>query len=262
MNKKIRKYLGGKLLFLRNWHWRLFHPEKVARMGLTLAIDPYVVPYYIAKKNTFKRILPVFNFFVGKNSTVVDVGASFGFYSLYSSKVSRAKKVIAFEPTSRSFRLFLKNIKENYLHNIAAHQLAIGEEEGEAKLYWDESCFGSNSLIRKSSRYELVKVMPLDKLVSRADFVKIDVEGAEYEVLQGMKRILSTSKPPLLLELSCRKEEIMRFLQAYDYRAVLSIGHNLLALHKKDQGKLAGLKQQLAEFGKKNPVKVTYYPFV
>ncbi len=249
--KRVRKYFGRKLLPFFNWHWQWFHPRTVGRMGMTLIIDPKVVPYYITRKNTFKRLLPLFDFFVDENSTVIDVGASFGFYSLYSAKISRAKKVIAFEPSGRSFRLLRRNIEENALPNIEAHQLAAGREEGEARLYLDENCQGGNSLLKKSrkksSRYELVKVIPLDKLVSQADLVKIDVEGAEYEVFQGMKKILSHSRPPVVFELSCRREEIFRFLGKLNYQPVLAIGHNVLALHQKDMGRLAELKRKLAE---------------
>ena len=96
--KKIKRFVSKRIVFpLATLKWKLFHPKILPRLGMKFIIDPQVVPYYITNKKTFQRLLPLFDFFVNENSIVLDIGASFGFYSIYSSKIRNAKKVIAFE---------------------------------------------------------------------------------------------------------------------------------------------------------------------
>ena len=83
-------------------------------------------------------LLPIFDYFVDEKSTVIDIGASFGFYSLYSSIIRKAEKVIAFEPTTRAYNLLIDNLHNNNVQNVESHRSAVGEIKCEAdlKLSW------------------------------------------------------------------------------------------------------------------------------
>jgi FkbM family methyltransferase len=221
---KLRKFIGKAYVPLASWIWQYIHPPFVRRFGVNFLVDSKVVPYYITRKSSFRRLLPIFDYYLSNGKTLIDIGASFGFYSLFSAK--KGAKVIAFEPTSRSCNLLLRNLRENGL-NIILHQVALGSLIGEAKLYHGR-CFGSNSL-NGSGRYEKVPIQVLDDYKLQPDLVKIDVEGRELDVLQGMKNTLK-GRPALLIEISQDYAAIKELLRKKKYSFVLSIGHNYLAM--------------------------------
>ena len=255
--KKIKRFVSKRIVFpLATLKWKVFHPKILPRLGMKFIIDPQVVPYYITNKKTFQRLLPLFDFFVNENSIVLDIGASFGFYSIYSSKIRNAKKVIAFEPTKRSYDLFLKNIDVNDARNIVVHRVAVGEEKKKAKLYYEKNCFGGNSLMGKGARYELVEVVPVDSLVPHADFIKMDVEGAEYDALMGMKQLLVQSKPPLIFESSRNDGHIRSLLASLGYIFPFAIGHNVLAVHHHDEDKINFLRKVYEDFQGKTGIRI------
>ncbi|MBI2573079.1 FkbM family methyltransferase [Candidatus Woesearchaeota archaeon] len=231
--KKVRSYLFHKIIFpSKTFFWKWIHPKTIKREGILFNIQPEIVPYYIYSKNTFSRLLPIFNQHVNSKSIVVDVGASFGFYSLYCAKHLQAQKVIAIEPTSKSFELLNKNIKDNQTTNIEPIRTAIGDTKGEVALYLDKTCFGNNSLSIKTDQSEMVSLNKLDDIIPHADFIKIDTEGFEYKVIQGMTRLLKESRPVLLLELGQDAAPINLLLQEQEYVATTKIGHNQLFLPK------------------------------
>ena len=238
-------------------YWKLSHPKSITRFGIKFKIDPWVVPYYITNKKSFLKLLPLFDFFVNEDSTVIDIGASFGFYSLYSSLIRKANAVIAFEPTSRAYTLLIDNIKNSNTNNINCYRCAVGDVNKKIKINYCSVGSGYSSIVEKSLNYDWVDMIRVDDVVSKADFVKIDVEGAEYYVLQGMKKILSNSQPAIVLELSHYEQEIKELLQSYGYQIVLSIGHNALALHEKDNFLLPELLSSIKEFEKVNKLKLS-----
>lgn len=130
--------------------------------------------------------------------TFVDVGANIGLYSVAAAQaVGPTGHVVAVEPTPRTAAVLRQNIQLNGLlesHDITVHECAVGAETGSASLALHASDSGHNSLFADSDTTGavVVDVVPLDDLVpagARVDIVKIDVEGAELAVLEGMRRI-------------------------------------------------------------------------
>jgi len=170
---------------------------------------------------------------IKKGMTVVDVGAFIGYYTLLAAKrVGSEGKVFAFEPYPPSFSLLLKNIQVNKWRNIQASQLAVSDSEGERKLNIpygpSNSSFGALPNIKDSIT---IKTVSLDSFlqVTDVDVIKIDVEGAELEVLRGMKKILAEGRPKIICEVHPRKisfldystKEISDFLKEYNYNTYL-----------------------------------------
>ena len=84
LNSTTRTFKRQLTDWITSTYWKMFHPRIVSRFGIKFKIDPQVVPYYIIRRKTFRSLLPVFDHYVTSNSIVLDIGASFGFYSLYS----------------------------------------------------------------------------------------------------------------------------------------------------------------------------------
>lgn len=135
--------------------------------------------------------------------TAVDIGAHVGYFTrIFSRAVGSSGKVYAFEPHPVNFGFLEKNVR--LLKNVVLVQAAATSRDCNIILY--ESSVGSGSHSTLSGRYPAsreigVKGVTLDSYFKnmRIDFMKIDVEGAELEVLEGAKSILSRSDAPGLV---------------------------------------------------------------
>lgn len=126
-----------------------------------------------------------------KGQIFVDVGANVGYYSVLASRLGA--KVIAFEPSKENRELLEKNIKENKCE-VEVRGQALSDKTETGFLYTNTTP-GQYSLIG-SGAGERVEATRLDDLgLPIADFYKIDVEGVERNVLEGMQGVLNTTKP-------------------------------------------------------------------
>jgi len=149
--------------------------------------------------------------YVRRDDTVWDIGANIGYVALCCAKqVGPSGRVIAFEPVPENAALLRRNVAENKLANIQVLEVAASESCGEAVIRIPEN-LATASLVwhrRNASATELViKTVVVDELVASGDiprpqFVKIDVEGAEGQVLLGMRRTVAAVKPVLFVECS------------------------------------------------------------
>lgn len=134
-----------------------------------------------------------------EGDTFVDVGAAFGRYTLPASmKVGTTGKVISIEPNYETFRLLCRNIFYNKLHNVFAFHVAAYSKEETLNLYSNYTVI-SDRAVKYTKEFVRVKASTLDKILEElgiieANWMKIDVEGAELEVLKGSKYVLTNSK--------------------------------------------------------------------
>jgi len=149
--------------------------------------------------------------YLRKGDVFIDVGANIGLFSLIASSViGETGRVISFEPTSKTFNRFLENIQINHFSNIEAHQVAISNTIGEAKLNIASDGFDAwNSLgipsAGKVIENETVKTYTLDsffktkKEIEKISLIKIDVEGWEIPVIEGAVKLCSKLDAPNLI---------------------------------------------------------------
>jgi len=148
--------------------------------------------------------------------TFVDIGANMGTYTLFAAKkVGPHGTVVAIEPSSRDFTRLKDNVELNKITNVHLLQVAASNYDGEADLlvatdeHSGHNTLGAFGYSVPLQRKEKVRVMQLDHLVQQLqlthlDVIKIDVEGAEYAVLQGATATIEQFNPSILLELSDR----------------------------------------------------------
>jgi len=139
---------------------------------------------------------------------VVDVGAHIGKYSLIASKmVGPYGKVVAIEAHPNNYEILKKNITLNKLTNVIALNFAVSSKEAMVKLYepGQEQGFTIYNTImtgrKMSNNPNYVKVhaktldsVLLENAIKEVNWIKIDVEGAELEVLRGALNTLSNSR--------------------------------------------------------------------
>jgi FkbM family methyltransferase len=148
----------------------------------------------VFKDDVYERV-----FKVEKGDVVVDVGAHVGMFTVKALReVGEEGLVIAIEPEERNFELLKRNTRG--YKNVKLVKKAVGDKTGRAILYISELS-GEHSIKRSSRAMKSidVEVDTLDNMlsslgVSKVDFLKIDVEGAELEVLRGASGYLSEGK--------------------------------------------------------------------
>lgn len=179
-------------------------------------------------------ITEVFYKEVKSKMTVIDVGAHIGYYSLLSAKLVGEKgRVFAFEPDPRNFSLLSKNIEVNGYKNIVLEQKAVSSESGITKLYICEeaSIYNRTYDPGDGSKFIEVESISLDDYFKsrndKIDFIKIDVEGSEYSVIQGMINLLEKNinviivtefAPNLLQKFGIEAKEYLDLLIKYGFR--------------------------------------------
>lgn len=128
------------------------------------------------------------------NDVVIDIGAYVGMFSVKASDaVGKEGMVIAVEPCPENYNLLSKNTLS--CNNIKLVKVAIMDKEGEGKLYYSNAAAANSLVLHRSGKYDTVSMITLDRLVKdmnlkHVDFIKIDAEGVEMEVLKGATETL------------------------------------------------------------------------
>ena len=146
---------------------------------------------------------------VREGDVVYDVGAHIGTYSVIAGRqVGSAGRVVAYEPNLDAREQLLQHIEWNEVgERIRIREVCCGAEVGEAEFYWlPAESEGSSGLIPvEGFAQRRVQMTTIDAEVATLHLtptlIKIDVEGAEWEVLKGAQATLRTAKPRLLLSL-------------------------------------------------------------
>lgn len=186
---------------------KLFVSKKDSGLGLMLRAKGNFEP--VQTKKFIKSIK--------KGDVVLDIGANIGYYSVLASKlVGKKGKVYAFEPDPRNLKLLYKNLEVNGCQNVVVVEAALGSKKGKLFLTQDISNPGESSLAKgKKGKKILVDVIRLDdfvrqKRIKNVDLIKIDVEGAELEVLRGGLATLKKARD-LKIFIECNAPALRKF---------------------------------------------------
>jgi FkbM family methyltransferase len=144
---------------------------------------------------------------VPKGGVFIDVGAHIGKYTIPMAKaIGDSGLVIAVEPHPDNYKQLVENIRLKNVRNVIALNIAAWSEERWMKLFIGD-VHGHHSLVYDFGRgFTLVRARPLDNVleelgIKRVDCVKVVVEGAELEVLKGLRRTLKRFKPIVVAEI-------------------------------------------------------------
>jgi FkbM family methyltransferase len=171
----------------------------------------------------------------GPNPIFWDVGAAKGLHSLRIKKLLPDCQILAFEPSPKSLVYFLENKRVNNL-DIDIYCMALGLGFF-AKTFWYSNGLNSglSGLIKPEGASDSEKtivisadILVYDLSLPKPDVVKIDCEGTTSNILQGMKKICSESKKPILI-FECFTQEVervSRILAEYKYEIPVSIDEN------------------------------------
>ena len=185
---------------------RAIRSETTELAGLSLRIPgPVSVRLSVVAGNA--RLFAALDTVLRPGSTVIDVGANIGVITAYAAKrIGSAGRVVAIEPAADNLLVLAENLRRNNLTNVSIVDAAGGRRRESRQLYLRGDVSAVNSLFPESCYAKVtatteVRVEPIDDLVEGgADLVKIDVEGAELDVLAGMPRLLAQRGIHLVVE--------------------------------------------------------------
>jgi FkbM family methyltransferase len=157
----------------------------------------------------------------------IDAGAQVGNISaVISKKIGINGKVYSFEPNKENFDYLLKNIKINKLKNVEAYNIALGSKNTFG--YFEKiTTTGYSQNINESG--DKIKIISIDnfvneKKIKKIDFIKIDVDGPDYNVFLGSIGTIKKFKPIIVIEISkywlefsANPQDLFQYLKELNY---------------------------------------------
>ena len=171
------------------------------------------------------------------NYRVLDVGAHFGFFSVFAARQSHGVKVVSYEPSKSTFEILRRNLANN-LHpeNCFAFNFGLSDTRQESLFYKPEGHDASGTLFKEQigesgaaiikERVQIEKADRIWDVFDSYDFVKLDCEGSEYPILQCLGDQVKRFHY-LVLEYHHDPENIARFLLSKRFSILeMSSGEN------------------------------------
>ena len=178
-------------------------------------------------------------------AVVYDIGAHHGFYSLICGKlVGENGFIYSFEPHPKNFIILKKNISVNHFQNVFPFEYAISKNSAivefsdtansQANTYIHSSPLNQDSNNKLHIQSISINTLYVEKSIRLPDFIKIDVEGAEYDVLLGAENVIRLATPVIFLSthdnhLPGVKEKCLALLKQIGYEIKLEKAHATIA---------------------------------
>jgi FkbM family methyltransferase len=167
---------------------------------------------------------------ISNGDTILDIGANIGYFTLLFSKlVGETGIVHAFEPDPNNFSILKKNIEINNIKNVVLNQKAISDVSKKISFYLCDYNHAQHRIYPSSRCTEEIQVDAItideyfdsDSISGKINFIKMDVEGSEFEAIHGMKNTLKSNpqlkflcefSPKQIIEHKLKPENIIQQL--------------------------------------------------
>lgn len=161
-----------------------------------------------------------------KHPVLLDIGANYGFLSIVLCKYFSQARVFAFEPHPKIYESIKLSLHSNKIQNLCIENMAVGNVDAETEI----NLFGtsSNILNRDAGEYTKHKVQQIkgDSYLHnnnlRVDLIKIDVDGYELEVIEGLRQSIISYRPVIIVETN-NNPKIFESIEALNYH-ILDMG--------------------------------------
>lgn len=160
-----------------------------------------------------------------KGLTILDIGSNLGNHAIAFAKVLKAKQVVCFEALQTCSDILGINASLNgvdHVLDLSYLKLGIGSEVGLSTSNTPAGNLGATSLgFASTGAGVTIPTLPIDalNLTAKIDFIKIDIEGAEIQALEGAKRLIGRWRPSMLIEVdNANLSSFDSWLQENDYR--------------------------------------------
>ena len=136
------------------------------------------------------------NFSINNDDVVIDVGAHIGLFALFASQFCKNGKIFCYEPIKENYKILIENIEMNQIQNIFPNNLAVTKETSRVKIFLNDDQSGHSMFIQNKNFVEVdsksLSDIFIDNGIKECDFLKLDCEGAEYEIIESLPSDLFT----------------------------------------------------------------------
>jgi FkbM family methyltransferase len=227
LSKVLQKYISNEDIreFKGNFFYYIFYRiiRKFLKGNIKVLIYNFFLNVSTNKKNMSNSLLRKCHFedeiilsVVKRISDqrrvfLIDCGSNYGFYSFYVASLSIDNQVLAFEASPKTFNSFRVNLKLNNFKNIVYRNFGISEVSGKfINFYESHNDWESSVTHNKFKNYKILKIQTttIDKELSKkklsnfAVIIKLDIEGNEFNAIQGGKDVILKYEPLIIIELS------------------------------------------------------------
>ena len=187
---------------------------KIDNFKVSASYDKNKTSHFLLKKCHFGddiELNVIKKFSKIKKVFLLDCGANYGFYSLYAASISPLNRVIAFEASKQTCKEFTRNLEINRSLNIKLENLGVSNSKNkylkfnESEKDWESSFSHNNFVSSVSQKVRTVKIddyLKNQKIKDYFLFLKIDVEGNEFEVIKSALNIIKKNSPIIIIEFS------------------------------------------------------------
>ena len=160
---------------------------------------------YFLLREKQEPILEFGHKFLNEGDVVIDCGANQGIFSLsFKSKIKKSGIILCIEPFSYATKKIKNNFILNKFNNFFIYKNIVSNKIGLTKIYYSQGITDA-SIVHKKNNYKIIRSITIDYLVKKhnlkkINFLKLDIEGAEYSALLGAKNSIAKFKPIIYLE--------------------------------------------------------------
>ena len=157
-------------------------------------------------------------FSINNDDIIIDVGAHIGLFALLASQFCKNGKIFCYEPIKENYELLIENIEINKIKNVFPNNLAVTKETSRAKIFLNDDQSGHSMFVQNDNFVEVnSKSLPdifVDNRINECNFLKLDCEGAEYEIIESLSSDLFTkiSKTVIEYHMADTKPELLKQL--------------------------------------------------
>ena len=162
--------------------------------------------YYLLR-NQQEPILKFGHKLIKKNDVVIDAGANQGIFSLsFKSQISKDGLIICIEPFDYASRKIEENFKLNNFSNYLIYKKTLSNHNNKNKIFYEDHITDA-SIVKKFKKSKLTNSITIDKILTinrlkKLNFIKLDIEGAEFLAIKGGIKSIKKFKPIIYLEIS------------------------------------------------------------
>lgn len=216
--KSFNNFIASKINFATVYGHEMYFPEHYRNLLTTGLYDPFETSFY---ENQIKN-----------GDIVIDIGANIGIFTLLFAKlVGSNGHVYAFEADPTNFEILKKNIEINSYQNTTLENKAIFHKNEKINLFLSPSNPGDHRIYDSNDGRKSIQINSIildDYILQKkvdVDFVKIDVQGSELSVIQGMKKLLEPNnikimmefEPILLEKFGTKPLDLLDILESYGF---------------------------------------------
>ena len=144
------------------------------------------------------------DFPISNDDVIIDVGAHIGLFALFASQFCKNGKIFCYEPIKENYKILIENIEMNQIQNIFPNNLAVTKETSRVKIFLNDDQSGHSMFTQNKNFVEVdsksLSDIFIDNGIKECDFLKLDCEGAEYEIVESLSADLFTKINKTVIE--------------------------------------------------------------